>query len=85
MQSGGSSLSEQQFHGLFSFSMVPQAVLSGTGSNKRKADFLLRFLVVVIQLGHFTIIKQFSVCLVKRLYSVVCTCGNLHLELMSVP
>lgn len=84
-QSGGSSLSEKQFHGLFSSSLVPQAVLTCSVSNKRKADFLLRFLVVVIQLGHFRIIKQFSVWLVKRQYSVVCRCGNLDLELMYIP
>lgn len=80
MQSGSSSLS-----GLFSFSVVPQDVLSGNGSNKRKADFLLRFLVVVIQLGHFMIIKQFSVCLVKRHVQTTEYSGNLDLELMYVP
>lgn len=84
-QNGGSSLSEKQFHGLFSSSLVPQAVLTCSASNKRKACFLLRFLVVVIQLGHFAIIKQFSVWWVKRLYSVVCRHQNLDLELMYVP
>lgn len=84
-QSGGSSLSEKKCHGLFSLSMVPQAVHSGSGSNKRKADLLLRFLVMVIQLGHLMIIKQFSVWLVKRLYSVVCRCRNLDLEFMYIP
>lgn len=84
-KSGGGSLSEQQFNSLFSLSMVPQAVLGVCGFSKRMADFLLRFPVVVIQFGHFTITNQFSGCLVKRLYYALWRCGNLNLEPMDIP